>query len=885
MGWQAGRTGFVKSRSRFIRCWFVLLGCALIAVSTRAVAETPRLAGAGEGLVSGGGAFAPIEAVFRLDGLSSDPVVLFDHERVDVRVSLVEPDGRTRVLPAFYDGGVVWRVRHSPTRPGKHRITGIRVNGEAGRVRDLEPAEWDVVGFPVDAGQVRVDPSDARRFVTADGRRYFPVGHNVGWSRPGFRAEDLFRRMGAAGENWSRVWMTAFFTGVGMGLNLDWPRPAGGFGVLDLGRARYWDTLVGAAEASGIRLQMVFQHHGQYSTTVNPNWSDNPYNAANGGFLSGPVGFFTDPTARALTRRKLRYAIARWGYSPSIMAWELFNEVQFTDAGRAGNWAEIAAWHAEMAAFIREQDPWGHLITTSSDHFGEAHWEAMDFHQVHNYSADTILSSRNPPNPVAGGGSAVKPVFMGESTPHDASSPPRLWVHAPIWASLMAADAGAACPWWWETIDAEGSYDLFAALSGFVAASGLPDQGTLGKSEPKGSGGGSGALTFGFGGGWGTAVQDTFTVGANAPAGVPGAPAFLQGNYHRQMTPNGYTFLVDYPEAGTFSVRLRTIAMSGAGLQILRNGVVQTNIVFPRSASDRSTNYTATVAVPAGPQTLRIWNPGLDWVEIADITLDPYASELGAYAIGNGGFHAAWIWHRSRIFDTNAVPEVTGVVEVRGLEPGAYSATWWDTFRGRVLSEQRFEVVDAADGIELGTPPFARSIALFARRAGPAPVPLGAAAPVILMEPEDVTVGTGGVATFAVSGNGSAPVTYQWRRNGQAIEGGTRPVLTLADVHEDDAAAYSVVVRNAFGEAVSRDARLEVGNAAGILLRDAVWVDGAFLIRWAAQAGRSYDIQVKGELGDEVWSTVGTVTAESGEGTYRHAGPSGSAGFYRVVGR
>ena len=35
--------------------------------------------------------------------------------------------------------------------------------------------------------------------------------------------------MGRAHENWSRVWMTHFYEGSGLGLNLDWPKVSGTF--------------------------------------------------------------------------------------------------------------------------------------------------------------------------------------------------------------------------------------------------------------------------------------------------------------------------------------------------------------------------------------------------------------------------------------------------------------------------------------------------------------------------------------------------------------------------------------------------------------------------------------------------------------------------------
>src|SRR6516164_9258916 len=91
---------------------------------------------------------------------------------------------------------------------------------------------------------------------------------------------------------------------------------------------------------------------------------------------------------------------------------------------------------------------------------------------------------------------------------------------------------------------------------------GRADQNALTKSTPLATGGTIGPLVFSPGGGWGTATQSTFTVGASAPAGIGSAPSYLQGSFHHAMTPYGYTFLVNYPQTGTFSVQVTQIASS-----------------------------------------------------------------------------------------------------------------------------------------------------------------------------------------------------------------------------------------------------------------------------------------------------------------------------------
>ncbi|MEP6664775.1 MAG: DUF5060 domain-containing protein, partial [Verrucomicrobiota bacterium] len=326
-----------------------------------------------------GGTYARLAAAFNLPGLATDP---FDYLVTDVKVTVRQPDSSTILLPAFFDGGTTWRVRHTPTLPGNFVITGITLNGSPAPFINLTPTNWTVSGFPTGAGFVQVDPVNRRRFITSDGRRYFPVGENVAWSSPSANALNIFPKMGAAHENWSRVWMTHFFNGSGLGLNLDWPKVNSTFGQFSLPVAQNWDAIVAAADQAGIHFQMVMQHHGQYSTTVDAEWNQNPYNTANGGFLSSASAFFTDATAKALTKRKLRYAMARWGYSSAIMAWELFNEVQFTDAAQNGQWNAVSAWHDEMGLFLRAQDPYHHLITTSSD-ISRPVWNQMDYYQHH----------------------------------------------------------------------------------------------------------------------------------------------------------------------------------------------------------------------------------------------------------------------------------------------------------------------------------------------------------------------------------------------------------------------------------------------------------------------------------------------------------------------
>ncbi len=84
-------------------------------------------------------------------------------------------------------------------------------------------------------------------------------------------------------------------------------------------------------------------------------------------------------------------------------------------------------------------------------------------------------------------------------------------------------------------------------------------------------------------------------------------------------------------------------------------------------------------------------------------------------------------------------------------------------------------------------------------------------APTIATQPASQTVNAGQTATFSVVPAGTAPFTYQWRRNGTNISGATSAgYTTAATVTADNGALFSVMVTNAVGSAISANATLTV---------------------------------------------------------------------------
>src|SRR2546430_15964424 len=90
------------------------------------------------------------------------------------------------------------------------------------------------------------------------------------------------------------------------------------------------------------------------------------------------------------------------------------------------------------------------------------------------------------------------------------------------------------------------------------------------------------------------------------------------------------------------------------------------------------------------------------------------------------------------------------------------------------------------------------------------------AAPSITTQPANQTVTAGQMATFTVVAAGTAPLTYQWKKNGTAISGATSSSYTTpATTSADNSSQFTVVVSNTAGSGTSKAGTLTGRGAAG----------------------------------------------------------------------
>ena len=690
------------------------------------------------------GRYKKFELTFTLSQSYDNP---FDPNIVDVTVTFTEPDGNVATIPAFfykefdyinsrYTNGrnPCWKARFAPSQMGVHtvsRITIVDVNGQT----TIDPNVTFTCIASSEKGIIRIDQHDQYYLCHAGGSPYLPIGHNVGWLPDGPTDwEHYFTSMGAVGENWTRVWMTHFYEGQTLEWSKNhWTHYFQGVGRLSLEMGWKLDRIIEIAEENGIGIQLVLQHHGQFSSTVNPNWSENPYNIANtadGGFLEKPDDFFTDREAVRLTKYKYRYIIARWGYSNAILAWELWNEVQFTDGWR-NNPSSVAAWHNEMADYIASIDPFNHLITTSSDDAGfDALWslDNIDVLQVHHYGSETIALFKSVAARLSG---YEKPVIMGEfgvgrtgnvdppeckyndlSEPYKTQILEALPLHNGIW-SAFHLKSGAHL-WWFDCyIEALNLYDEFSALSSYAegedpAAHNLSkaDLDTIRYDGPQWV-----LVSPGLTGFWDVSTQTKFTV--QPDTSVPGTEnlsTWLHGS-DKPSYRSDPTFNINLSVGDVLRIHVQEVSSWGVNnLRVL----VDSQVVFSSSIyANGSTSFVIEVPLPAGQHTVQIKNTGQDWFLIAGYEFINTTKGCLEF-IGLSGADHAYLWVHdvgSRYGRTPYGVFSDVSVTLRGLDDGLYTIEFHET-RGPGGIIQTNNVSTEAGRLPIAFPDFSKDIAV-----------------------------------------------------------------------------------------------------------------------------------------------------------------------------
>jgi hypothetical protein len=673
-------------------------------------------------------AVSPVTFEFKVVPSSQNPFAR------EIWAEVITPARETLRLPAFYEGKDQFAVHARADTKGEY-LLGTITESVDGHTVTLSIKKSGAAKAKVSKIEnlpaIRLDPRHSARFILSTGESFVPIGANLPWShgsnRVGFY-RSAFKSFAQSNLNWARVWMAHWG-----GLNMEWlpadmasvpPR-----GTLDLRVAKNWDQLIDAAEANGVYLQVVLQHHGQYSSKVDSNWRTNPWNAENPrGFLATPTDFFTSPEAIKLTRMKYRYIIARWGYSPAVMAWELFNEVHWTDAVReTHNEAAVAQWHSQMAAFIRSIDHYGHLVTASMDNLQSPVVAAMDYLQPHLYVPNILTGVRRQSSSTTT--TLNRPVFYGEVGDDHLTLSPQIKatgidIVPPVWASLTGEGQIPAQPWQGLQLLQTDRLGELGAVARFLAATKLGQRDDLTPFSARVECPEHVPLTLIGGQLWQKQPPQEITVPMDGRDSLDFSriPRIYVGS--KENLAEGYsgrtTFHFDFPKSSTLAFHITDSNTTAGTIRISIDGTMSVEKSWSAQEPKPDVKpkpYTDVIPVPitAGVHTVVVENPGSPgWFDLSQIDLGLDVPVLAATGQRGRDFLAVWVWHRNGIFSPQATPPAQGNLLIDDVPPGIWQVIWWDTLEGK--ASQPTTLSHPGGVMRIPTPPISRHAAVMLTR-------------------------------------------------------------------------------------------------------------------------------------------------------------------------
>jgi len=407
----------------------------------------------------------------------------YDPGEIDLRVQFTSPSGKVLEAGAFWYQGYDQETRQAAGRPGwQARFTptetGLWTAVACAPALGLysQAITFEVIPS-TKPGFIRIHPENPNYLAYDNGDFFFPIGLNMAWCRGCSDPIDQYKQwldhFSANGGNTIRLWMAAWSFGI------EWKDT--GLGDYDGRQYEAWmlDQVFSLAGARGVKIILVLVNHGPFSLVANSEWDHNPYNAALGGPLDSPEQFVTDPLARSYFQRRLSYIVNRWGYSPDLLAWEWFNEVDLTPISDEA----LVPWLQEMTAYLRQRDVNQHLTTNS---FAVRSWSPvwqlpeLDIVQRHEYTNPLLGPERDLAGRVVqdyqaqAQASPDKPILLGEFAYSaidygDDIEKTGIHLHNGIWATTFSGYAGSGMYWWWDNyIEKNELWKHFNSLSGFL---------------------------------------------------------------------------------------------------------------------------------------------------------------------------------------------------------------------------------------------------------------------------------------------------------------------------------------------------------------------------------------------------------------------------------
>jgi len=428
------------------------------------------------------GRYHMLETAFYVNAQFDDP---YDPGDIKLDARIDGPDGSLSV-PLFYEHSdseqSVWKLRFTPRNTGTYHGT-IRLQNRDGY------AETDPFTFRATSSQengfLTLPDNGSHFYLEFDsGEKFRGVGENFGWEdqpgdgEPVLMFTDYLETLGNQGINIIRTWMNPWT------LPLIWTQPDNPELYEEETEYRYnrsaierTDLMFREAMNNGIYVILVLDYHGALLTEPdywggNNYWPQHPDNVVNGGSAEEPADFFTEPMARKNYKDRLRFIIARWGAFTNLATIELWNEIDNAMEDQDIPAEPVVAWHDEMTRYLKDKNPYPHLVSTSVSHRyvpGLFDVEGIDYTHIHMYGntdampqvMDSVRAQHQ------------KPVVVGEIG-YDWRRPMEDQVelfnedlHKSFWNALLEPTPILPMPWWWEFFYVETDNEVKSKFATF----------------------------------------------------------------------------------------------------------------------------------------------------------------------------------------------------------------------------------------------------------------------------------------------------------------------------------------------------------------------------------------------------------------------------------
>ena len=318
----------------------------------------------------------------------------------------------------------------------------------------------------------------------ADGKRKKGIGINFSWEEePGrkrgketYRYKTFLPKLKTMGVNFVRTWSCPW----NLGFIWNSPKRSRKKERYNAQQLKKIDGVFETALNSKIHIMWCLDYHGALKEVPdywggNAYWPEHPYNVKNGGTCEKASNVFTDETAKQAYRDRLRYIIARWGYSPALGVIEFWNEIDNAIEGDTHpiEMEPIIEWHREMATYLNELDAYQRPVSTSLSHtISEALFgiPSIDFAQLHLYEQSEKLGEK-----LSTARSLYKKPTIVAEVGYDWRAPMPGQEHLfkndlklALWTSMFNKTPILPMAWWWELYNENNGLLLLESASEFA---------------------------------------------------------------------------------------------------------------------------------------------------------------------------------------------------------------------------------------------------------------------------------------------------------------------------------------------------------------------------------------------------------------------------------